>query len=106
LCYILRRPPPTSAPLPYTTLFRSHSSTARRRRGTPPSSTMAGRLTLRWAARRSSTAVRRATPILPITAPPAALPGAAVRGSSVRSEEHTSELQSHLNLVCRLLLEK
>src|SRR5260370_29754624 len=29
-------------------------------------------------------------------------PGAGVR----RSEEHTSELQSHLNLVCRLLLEK
>src|SRR5260370_18935932 len=30
------------------------------------------------------------------------------RGSmtSTRSEEHTSELQSHLNLVCRLLLEK
>src|SRR5260370_5599165 len=26
--------------------------------------------------------------------------------SRVRSEEHTSELQSHLNLVCRLLLEK
>src|SRR5260370_10229422 len=26
--------------------------------------------------------------------------------SSPRSEEHTSELQSHLNLVCRLLLEK
>src|SRR5260370_28322132 len=26
--------------------------------------------------------------------------------SSKRSEEHTSELQSHLNLVCRLLLEK
>src|SRR5260370_28594150 len=25
---------------------------------------------------------------------------------STRSEEHTSELQSHLNLVCRLLLEK
>src|SRR5260370_33130371 len=36
-----------------------------------------------------------------------------VRGSfstpglkTIRSEEHTSELQSHLNLVCRLLLEK
>src|SRR5882762_393373 len=28
------------------------------------------------------------------------------RGPSPRSEEHTSELQSHLNLVCRLLLEK
>src|SRR5207237_3506095 len=25
---------------------------------------------------------------------------------TIRSEEHTSELQSHLNLVCRLLLEK
>src|SRR5260370_22169466 len=29
-----------------------------------------------------------------------------VSGINVRSEEHTSELQSHLNLVCRLLLEK
>src|SRR5260370_31486831 len=28
------------------------------------------------------------------------------RRCSSRSEEHTSELQSHLNLVCRLLLEK
>src|SRR5260370_21134223 len=27
-------------------------------------------------------------------------------GQRARSEEHTSELQSHLNLVCRLLLEK
>src|SRR5260370_3223688 len=27
-------------------------------------------------------------------------------GGHYRSEEHTSELQSHLNLVCRLLLEK
>src|SRR5260370_22115187 len=27
-------------------------------------------------------------------------------GFGLRSEEHTSELQSHLNLVCRLLLEK
>src|SRR5260370_13355406 len=27
-------------------------------------------------------------------------------GSRARSEEHTSELQSHLNLVCRLLLEQ
>src|SRR5260370_32076991 len=28
------------------------------------------------------------------------------KGGGGRSEEHTSELQSHLNLVCRLLLEK
>src|SRR5260370_4078523 len=34
----------------------------------------------------------------------AALP--AVEKRAARSEEHTSELQSHLNLVCRLLLEK
>src|SRR6266480_7625090 len=27
-------------------------------------------------------------------------------GRAIRSEEHTSELQSHVNLVCRLLLEK
>src|SRR5260370_333580 len=29
-----------------------------------------------------------------------------ISGAGHRSEEHTSELQSHLNLVCRLLLEK
>src|SRR5260370_26146629 len=34
------------------------------------------------------------------------LPEPARRRDSLRSEEHTSELQSHLNLVCRLLLEK
>src|SRR2546422_2784448 len=32
--------------------------------------------------------------------------GASARLDSVRSEEHTSELQSRLHLVCRLLLEK
>src|SRR6476661_2696245 len=32
-------------------------------------------------------------------------PGARTRRTRRRSEEHTSELQSHLNLVCRLLLE-
>src|SRR5690242_20976928 len=31
---------------------------------------------------------------------------AGIRGRRSRSEEHTSELQSHVNLVCRLLLEK
>src|SRR4051812_49718677 len=31
---------------------------------------------------------------------------AGMRGLGLRSEEHTSELQSHVNLVCRLLLEK
>src|SRR5207237_5673407 len=44
----------------------------------------------------------------PPRAPPSCSPRSSVpNGSSpARSEEHTSELQSHLNLVCRLLLEK
>src|SRR5690606_40607641 len=33
-------------------------------------------------------------------------PGSLIEAGSVRSEEHTSELQSRENLVCRLLLEK
>src|SRR5438034_5823325 len=33
-------------------------------------------------------------------------PGTAIPAWQVRSEEHTSELQSHSDLVCRLLLEK
>src|SRR5438034_6985740 len=36
----------------------------------------------------------------------AQLHGLAVTGGVIRSEEHTSELQSHSDLVCRLLLEK
>src|SRR5687768_18023011 len=34
------------------------------------------------------------------------IPGVWIPGSAARSEEHTSELQSRLHLVCRLLLEK
>src|SRR5580698_794306 len=37
---------------------------------------------------------------------PAAWPSSAIPQPSSRSEEHTSELQSHVNIVCRLLLEK
>src|SRR2546429_3066434 len=75
------RRPPRSTLFPYTTLFRSHGSDRRRLR-----------------ARRRETH-------------PAAGTGTrncAGRGTmaSGRSEEHTSELQSRLHLVCRLLLEK
>src|SRR2546430_13711329 len=72
------RRPPRSTLFPYTTLFRSpHPS--RPAHGTAPAEI---RLALQFA-------------------------GIAIglRGSS-RSEEHTSELQSQSNLVCRLLLEK
>src|SRR2546427_3321559 len=49
--------------------------------------------------------------VLELTGDFAALPGLligsiAAAGVTVRSEEHTSELQSQSNLVCRLLLEK
>src|SRR5574337_1562170 len=40
------------------------------------------------------------------TEPPSITQVAPVAPSDIRSEEHTSELQSPLNLVCRLLLEK
>src|SRR5438477_6279629 len=43
-------------------------------------------------------------PADPVMRARARLTGSA--GMSCRSEEHTSELQSHVNLVCRLLLEK
>src|SRR2546422_6339693 len=77
------RRPPRSTLFPYTTLFRSP---ARSRDVAAP------------AARRAS-------------GPPAVAPLAArCRDPGLRlprrSEEHTSELQSRLHLVCRLLLEK
>src|SRR5260370_10652197 len=46
-------------------------------------------------------------PYAPLPPPVSSPPPAAPPGTPPpRSEEHTSELQSHLNLVCRLLLEK
>src|SRR5690606_41137982 len=62
--------------------------------------------------RASGTPVRhtpvRGSPIrhTPIRHCPVRLAPAAGRAVPVRSEEHTSELQSRENLVCRLLLEK
>src|SRR2546430_12397920 len=75
------RRPPRSTLFPYTTLFRSRAS----RTGT---AAVASAL---WWGRTTSSCVRSSVPTL-ICGP--------------RSEEHTSELQSQSNLVCRLLLEK
>src|SRR5260370_13530982 len=87
------RRPPRSTLFPYTTLFRSSAHgnggaicASNAYRGSTWGSTFA-------AARGSAEAHRR----------PATLQSFVSRR---RSEEHTSELQSHLNLVCRLLLEK
>src|SRR5438034_4699604 len=78
------RRPPRSTLFPYTTLFRSWSSSPRAL-GCHRSPIPDG-LSLEFAWPRNS--------------------GALLRRSHFRSEEHTSELQSHSDLVCRLLLEK
>src|SRR5260370_16202109 len=57
-------------------------------------------LPVRWHAVRSLAHLQMITPITLMTVFQQTGP------RYVRSEEHTSELQSHLNLVCRLLLEK
>src|SRR5260370_32450932 len=51
-----------------------------------------------WSLRSAAASGRRPEAVDQGTDPP--------RPARGRSEEHTSELQSHLNLVCRLLLEK
>src|SRR2546426_4388028 len=77
--FLMIRRPPRSTLFPYTTLFRSSEGRTRRL-----SEVTAG-----------DEAVRLAPHLT-----------AAPDPRLVRSEEHTSELQSPCNLVCRLLLEK
>src|SRR5260370_4904887 len=77
------RRPPRSTLFPYTTLFRSVVRPQK------------GRFVVSYALWEEKFSVTQ----LGSTSPPK-------EHSSPRSEEHTSELQSHLNLVCRLLLEK
>src|SRR5688572_32405724 len=75
------RHPPRSTLFPYTTLFRST--------GLP--SISSGVTTMKMISSTRQTSTSGVTLISDLTA---------------RSEEHTSELQSQSNLVCRLLLEK
>src|SRR2546422_8576333 len=80
------RRPPRSTLFPYTTLFRSHVRAARVARADPAR--------LEHAGGRRDAAARQAAGFAQDSERPR------------RSEEHTSELQSRLHLVCRLLLEK
>src|SRR5438093_7614883 len=85
------RRPPRSTLFPYTTLFRSIRSRGGRE---PPAA--ASQICTRWHGghwHSKDPATRRAD-------------GVAAPSPRSRSEEHTSELQSLTNLVCRLLLEK
>src|SRR5438132_1907393 len=77
--------PPRSTLFPYTTLFRSATSGYRATQSL----------------RRS---IDRSSP--PRAQTPSPKPTKKGQPSGQRSEEHTSELQSHSDLVCRLLLEK
>src|SRR2546421_8053473 len=82
--FLMIRRPPRSTLFPYTTLFRSLLCPRREPRRCPPCGPSPA-----FSRRRFSS------------------PGARKpRSSSSRSEEHTSELQSRSDLVCRLLLEK
>src|SRR5256885_11047217 len=90
--FLMIRRPPRSTLFPYTTLFRSRSAAAKNIL-TPA----------KYAARLS--------PLLqPLGLKILIEPGRFISGNAgallTRSEEHTSELQSPCNLVCRLLLEK
>src|SRR5256885_12354732 len=83
------RRPPRSTLFPYTTLFRSPWSES--------------------SARRKATLFLSIPPRRRANRPEGPRPRAVIRcrrRSNRRSEEHTSELQSPCNLVCRLLLEK
>src|SRR5256885_11183522 len=85
------RRPPRSTLFPYTTLFRSYEVFASALAVAAPA--------FAWLKRHRVRSLAGEV----IAIPPKAL-GRGVR--YVRSEEHTSELQSPCNLVCRLLLEK
>src|SRR5256885_2749782 len=89
------RRPPRSTLFPYTTLFRSPGSPpaaqSRPRHGSRPRRPCTSRLRPDASRSDSTAAGQRAR---------------SATDWSIRSEEHTSELQSPCNLVCRLLLEK
>src|SRR5436309_5046398 len=86
--FLTTRRPPRSTLFPYTTLFRSEQSM--------PVSALEH--VLEHAARFVALADRGERVDVP--------EGADQKRAACRSEEHTSELQSRENLVCRLLLEK
>src|SRR2546422_4174116 len=89
------RRPPRSTLFPYTTLFRS-PFVVQLTAPPPEAAALAVRLVAAGAVEADPVALELAR----------ILAGWPRLGAEVRSEEHTSELQSRLHLVCRLLLEK
>src|SRR5438034_3845569 len=89
--FLMLRRPPRSTLFPYTTLFRSFFRALDHAIPAPP------RQRPRHPSLPRAPALRPGFLCLTISRSPRSAP---------RSEEHTSELQSHSDLVCRLLLEK
>src|SRR2546426_4845429 len=90
------RRPPRSTLFPYTTLFRSAN------RGTAAYQTEL----LAASVLEHSLKSEREQALVPTTEFDEAMEALSGAAHAARSEEHTSELQSPCNLVCRLLLEK
>src|SRR5260370_19663755 len=90
------RRPPRSTLFPYTTLFRSGDVLTALNR--PDEA--------RPVYQRALELAKTVEPEFQLSWIPTQLEFWLDRLGKLRSEEHTSELQSHLNLVCRLLLEK
>src|SRR5699024_12683728 len=100
---LLLRPPPRSTLFPYTTLFRSAADAVDERAyyNNPLAADAGGESEGNADVGPGADAADRS----PATVP--AMPAAPAPGVvPLRSEEHTSELQSRFDLVCRLLLEK
>src|SRR5260221_772223 len=92
------RRPPRSTPFPYTTLFRSALQSEIRERAQTGVFVCVVADAHQQFARRAR--VDAAEQMYGARAP------YICSAASTRSEEHTSELQSHSDIVCRLLLEK
>src|SRR5687768_17621096 len=91
--------PPRSTLFPYTTLFRSTGSDHRPGDDQPGPPGLGNR--------RHPGGVRSCQAVLTTNVADREVPGRRIHDlDPFRSEEHTSELQSRLHLVCRLLLEK
>src|SRR5690242_21625157 len=95
--FLMFRPPPRSTLFPYTTLFRSDLVVLDVMLPDIDGFEVCRRI-------RAARGPSRRLPVIMLSARGAELDR--VRGLELGSEEHTSELQSHVNLVCRLLLEK
>src|SRR5438477_905425 len=92
------RRPPTSTLFPYTTLFRSGTDEDLMQSSDPLINAFdLGSDPLKFGMER----MQMAEEVLKSISEKGV-----EEGEGYRSEEHTSELQSHVNLVCRLLLEK